>query len=459
MNPVMLAIKHLSTNNTSIIHRKISMQVITLPNSFRWRNMIIKCVMKKPRFVTTFLATALVISALVLGGTFLWFYLRTEELSLRLIHQQAQSLFQQIVLTRRWVTQHGGVFVKVRVGVNPHPFLTSLPGLKVNIKDEDGVQYTLRNPGLVTREISQLADQSGLFTVRITSLKPVNTLTNSPDEFEKEALKLLEEGRTEVAKVQKTDKRTIYRYIAPLYYEQTCNRCHAQQGYEDGDIRGGISISIPMDKLVAEMQHTRLYTVIAVVAIFVTLALILSVIIRRFLKELNIAQEDLVNLACCDSLTGLINHKTAMIRFEEEINSQNRFGDSLSCLMLDVDHFKNVNDRYGHQIGDAALVKVAKTLCEMTRRYDSVCRYGGEEFMIIMPKTDLRTAGIVAERILKKIADDSIDIPEGQFSLTMSCGLAQRCENETASEVIRRADAALYQAKDEGRNRICIADD
>ncbi|MBA3007147.1 MAG: diguanylate cyclase [Desulfocapsa sp.] len=421
--------------------------------------MIISGVMKKPHFVTTFLVTALVISTLILGGTFIWFYLRTEKLSLKLIHQQAQSLFQQVVLTRRWVTQHGGVFVKVQPGVNPNPFLTKLPGLKVNIKDQDGVKYTLRNPGLVTREISQLANQSGLFTARITSLKPVNMLTNSPDEFEREALKLLEEGRNEVAKIQKTSQGTIYRYIAPLYYEQTCNRCHSQQGYEDGDIRGGISISIPMDKLVLEMQQTRLYTIIAVIGIFITLALILLIITRRFLKELNIAHEELVNLASVDSLTGLNNRKSAMIRFEEEISSQTRFKDSLSCLMLDIDHFKTVNDRYGHQVGDEALVKVAKTLFEMTRSYDIVCRYGGEEFMIIMPRTALKNAKIVAERILKKIADDSIEVPNGQFSLTISCGLAQLNDNEIADKVIGRADAALYQAKNEGRNRICIADD
>ncbi len=415
--------------------------------------------MKTYRFVTTFLVTAFVIVALVLGGVFAWFHFRAEQLSLRLIHQQALSLFQQVILTRRWVTQHGGVFVAVRPGVDPNPFLTSLPGLKVNIKDEDGVQYTLRNPGLVTREISQLASQSGLSTARITSLKPVNEVTNSPDDFEREALKQLEEGMTEVTKVQKTPQGTIYRYIAPLYYEKKCNRCHSHQGYKDGDIRGGVSISIPMDKLVAEMRDTRLYTVIAVIVIFVILALILAVIIRRFLKELNIAREELVRLACIDGLTGLVNRKTAMIRFEEEISSQIRSGDSLSCLMLDVDHFKSVNDRYGHQVGDTVLVKVAKTLSETTRLHDIVCRYGGEEFMIIMPKTSLQGAEVIAARILEKIADDAITVPGNHLSVTISCGLAQRGENETADKVIGRADTALYRAKAEGRNRVCVAEE
>lgn len=414
--------------------------------------------MQKPRFVTTFLVTALVIVALVQGGTFIWFHFRAEKLSLELIHQQAQSIFRQVVLTRRWATQHGGVFVKVRPGVDPNPFLTSLPGLKVNIKDEDGVQYTLRNPGLITREISQLANESGLFTVRVTSLKPVNTLTNSPDAFETKALKMLEEGRDEVTQVQKTPQGTVYRYIAPLYYEQSCNRCHAHQGYKDGDIRGGISVSIPMNNMVIEMQNTRIYTVIAVIVIFSALSLILFFVIRRFLVELNTAQAELVRLACADSLTGLVNRKTAMIRFEEEISSHIRFKEPLSCLMVDVDHFKNVNDKYGHQIGDTALINVAKTLSEMTRRHDIVCRYGGEEFLIIMPKTTLTAAKIIAERMLTKISANAIDIPNDHLFLTISCGVAQRGDDETADPLIGRADAALYRAKAEGRNRVCVAE-
>lgn len=413
--------------------------------------------MQKPSFVTTFLVSALVIVALVQGGTFIWFHFRSEKLSLELIHQQAQSIFRQVVLTRRWATQHGGVFVQVRSGVDPNPFLINLPGLKVNIKDEDGITYTLRNPGLITREISQLANESGLFTVRITSLKPVNTLTNSPDAFETEALKQLEEGRDEVTQVQKTPQGTIYRYIAPLYYEKTCNRCHAHQGYQDGDIRGGISVSIPMNNLATEMRLTRIYTVIAVIVIFSALALILFFIVRRFLMELNIAHEELVRLACADSLTGLANRKTAMIRCEEELSSHIRFKEPLSCLMLDVDHFKNVNDRYGHQTGDSALINIATTLSEMTRRHDIVCRYGGEEFLIIMPKTALKAAETIAERIRTKIAANAIEIPDGHLFLTISCGVAQQGDNETADQLIGRADTALYRAKDEGRNRVCIA--
>ncbi|OGU08676.1 MAG: hypothetical protein A2X82_20030, partial [Geobacteraceae bacterium GWC2_55_20] len=410
--------------------------------------------MRKQRFVTTFMVTALVIVALVLSGTFLWFYLRTEKLSMGLVHQQAQTLFRQIVLTQRWVTQHGGVFVQVLPGVDPNPYLTSLPGLKVTIKDEDGVRYTLRNPGLATREISQLANESGLFTVRITSLKPVNT-QNSPDAFERDALRKLENGINEVSKVDRTAKGVFYRYVAPLYYETTCNRCHSHQGYNNGDIRGGISISIPMDKLVDEMKLSRLYTLFGFIVVFGTMFLILFIIARRFMRELSFAQSELEKSACTDSLTGLFNRKTAEIRFKEEISRHIRTGEPLSCLMLDVDHFKSVNDNHGHQIGDMALVEVARIVSELSRQADVVFRYGGEEFLVLLTNTPLQSALIIAERMRIKVEEETANLRDGSLSVTISCGVVEYCDNESVEKFIGRADAALYRAKDNGRNRVC----
>ncbi|MDU0458394.1 MAG: diguanylate cyclase [Geobacteraceae bacterium] len=411
--------------------------------------------MRKLGFVTTFMVTALVIVALVLSGTFLWFHLRTEKLSMGLVHQQAQTLFRQIVLTQRWITQHGGVFVQVFPGVDPNPYLTILPGLKVTIKDEDGVRYTLRNPGLATREISQLANESGLFTVRITSLKPVNELKNSPDAFERDALQKLETGIKEVSKVDRTAHGVFYRYVAPLYYETSCNRCHSHQGYNNGDIRGGISISIPMDKLVHEMKLSRLYTLLGFIVVFGTMLLILFIIARRFMREMGAAQEELEKSACTDSLTGLFNRKTAEIRFSEEISRHSRAGEPLSCLMLDVDHFKNVNDNHGHQIGDWALVEVARVISGLSRQSDAVFRYGGEEFLVLLTNTPLQSALIIAERMRKKVEEDTANLSDGALSITISCGAAQYCDNESVENFIGRADAALYRAKATGRNRVC----
>ncbi len=156
----------------------------------------------------------------------------------------ARAFFQQIVLTRRWIAQHGGVYVAKGPDVEPNPFLYRIPDLKVDITDTEGQTYTLRNPALVTRELSDLAAQEGIFTFHITSLKLVNP-NNAPDGFETKALNAFEAGENEVWRYEGAGDQRHFRYMAPLYVEEPCLRCHGFQGYEVGQVRGGISVTIP----------------------------------------------------------------------------------------------------------------------------------------------------------------------------------------------------------------------
>ena len=155
-----------------------------------------------------------------------------------------RAFFQQIVLTRRWIAQHGGVYVLKGPDVEPNPYLYRIPGLKVDITDDEGQVYTLRNPALVTRELSELAEQQGIFKFHITSLKLINP-NNAPDAFETEALNAFEAGETEVWQSEGTGEQRQFRYMAPLYVESACLRCHGFQGYKIGQVRGGISVSVP----------------------------------------------------------------------------------------------------------------------------------------------------------------------------------------------------------------------
>jgi diguanylate cyclase (GGDEF)-like protein len=412
---------------------------------------------KSLRFVKTFMIASLAVVALVVAATFVGFHLRTEKLTIGLVHQQAAALFRQVVLTRRWVTRHGGVFVKVQQGVNPNPYLTSIPGMKVTIRDQDGELYTLRNPGLVTREISQLANESGLFTVRIISLKPINVATNTPDDFEREALLSLERGEREVAQVQKTPKGPVYRYVGPLYYEDSCNSCHSHQGYQRGDIRGGISISIPMLKVSQEIAQNRLYTIVAGLLVFVVLFALLTVLSRRFISELGSSQDELLRLASIDSLTGLLNRKAVLERADSEISRSERTGAPLSCLLMDLDGFKEVNDTHGHQTGDTALRRLAQVLGEQVRRHDVVSRYGGEEFLVLLPETSAGAGLVVAEKIRRAVSIEPFPGEGASLSMTISIGLAVKRRGESLDSFISRADTALYRAKAEGRNRVCVA--
>ncbi|MFQ5881994.1 MAG: GAF domain-containing protein [Candidatus Methylomirabilales bacterium] len=158
-------------------------------------------------------------------------------------------------------------------------------------------------------------------------------------------------------------------------------------------------------------------------------------------------------LANTDELTGLYNHRYFYQLLGAEVKRALRYDRSLSLIMLDIDHFKQFNDRHGHLVGDEALRRLAQTLRKNSRGVDMVARYGGEEFAIILPETDLGQAAIQAERLRAAAAEQQW--PEGQ--LTISLGVAALTENMTRVEdLVREADWALYQAKAAGRNQVCL---
>jgi len=166
-------------------------------------------------------------------------------------------------------------------------------------------------------------------------------------------------------------------------------------------------------------------------------------------------QEKLERLANFDLLTGLENRRAILRRLEEQIKHANRYKEELSLIMLDLDHFKEVNDHYGHLTGDDVLESVATLVRQSIRDTDTAGRYGGEEFIIVLPKTDLPTALYVAERIREAIAAAEMRDSEGNvFSITVSQGLSSYEPGEDEHSLISRADVALYRAKEGGRNRV-----
>jgi diguanylate cyclase (GGDEF)-like protein len=180
--------------------------------------------------------------------------------------------------------------------------------------------------------------------------------------------------------------------------------------------------------------------------------------LMRFSAELSAANERLQGQALSDALTGLPNRRFAMERLEQEWALTKRGDRALSCLMVDVDHFKSINDRYGHQVGDDALKLVADTLRRAARTQDVVCRYGGEEFLVICPDTDAQAAVLCAERLRTNIAAQGLRLQGGgEHKMTVSIGVAEKSETITSLEALLiRADNNLYAAKEAGRNRTII---
>ena len=177
------------------------------------------------------------------------------------------------------------------------------------------------------------------------------------------------------------------------------------------------------------------------------------------------AYAEILKYATSDALTGLNNRRQFEERLKQEVSNAKRQKHPLCAIMIDIDYFKKVNDTYGHFAGDVVLKKVASLIKSALREYDIPSRYGGEEFIILLPSTKLDDAFIVAERLRRTIENTKIDVPTEKgdgiaytLNVTISSGVYQYKETDTPQEFYQNADKALYVAKENGRNRVIVND-
>ncbi len=165
-----------------------------------------------------------------------------------------------------------------------------------------------------------------------------------------------------------------------------------------------------------------------------------------------------ISRAMTDALTGLPNRRQFDEQLEAVLSAWRRRGQGFTLMMLDVDHFKKLNDKYGHVAGDQMLVAVGRALRDAVRREDVVARYGGEEFALLLPATSLEQSRAVAEKVRRTVAQAALEYEGQAISVTASGGLAMISANENGSSLVARADAALYAAKTAGRNCVFVHD-
>jgi diguanylate cyclase (GGDEF)-like protein len=369
------------------------------------------------------------------------------------ITTRARTIFGTLVLARGWNALHGGVLVEKRAGVLSSPYLDN-----PDRRGIDGTVYTMRTPELMTREMSELTGGDGAFGFHLTSLNPLNP-DNAPDAFEAAALARIERGEAEVAVREIRGDRVLFRYLGPLRVEQACLECHSHQGYLAGQVRGGISVTFDVTKSERGVAQARWIAIGLFVFTTVALLLVLGGLVASLHRRLNAAEARIVEMATTDELTGLHNRRFAEQRLKEELVRSQRHDRRCACIMLDIDLFKQTNDSFGHAAGDAVLRGLAQAARSALRESDLIGRWGGEEFLAVLPETDLAGARVMAERLRQAVEAMRVDFEGRQLSATVSLGVADALpghdpDARDAERLVARADEALYRAKGAGRNRI-----
>lgn len=403
-----------------------------------------------------FLNLSLVLVVFIIG-IFIGIFFNHRQLFYHQVELRAKTLLSALHIIRQWNANYGGVYVEKKLGVKNDPYQPN-PELPA----ADGRVLTLRNPAFMLKEISEAAREFNWFSLHLSSLQPLDP-DNQPDDFEKTALANFTQGMDEYCAMEKKEDRTFYRAAKALWVEEGCMHCHAAQNFRLGEIRGALAVKFEITDLVQELERDKKILILLSLSAIVALLGVIYYLVVRLMRKIKEAQLKLVELATIDDLTGLYNRRYFYDRFNQEIERARRYQHFLSCLILDLDDFKRVNDTYGHLVGDQVLQEIAQIVRDNCRASDLPARFGGEEFILLLPETDPQGALIIAERLRELIARHEIRGPNGlTIGVTASFGVASLSPSElntlgSGEKLIQRADGALYQAKQSGKNQVVIA--
>jgi diguanylate cyclase (GGDEF)-like protein len=392
-----------------------------------------------------YITGAVAIWILLIGLSAFWNVSQAVNNQRQIYLDTARSSFSLIVTMREWNSRLGGIYAPITGTVAPNPYLAD-PAR--DITTTTGLTLTKLNPAFMTRLVAELAREKNGINFHITSLKPIRP-ENKAEAWEAAALTSFESNsQAEYSDFSSSGSSLVFRYMAPLVTQQSCLKCHAQQGYQVGDIRGGISVTVP----------ARLSPNWALLISHLIIALGGGFLIIVFGNQISNTLGALQAQSHLDGLTLIHNRRYFDEYFQREYLAARRRKMPLSIIIGDIDYFKAYNDTYGHQAGDECLIQVAKALRSVLKRPgDLVARYGGEEFGIILPDTPSEGMLVLGDLLRGKI--ESLQIPHRASTVseyvTISLGITTATTFASGKNaLIHTADQALYRAKAQGRNAV-----
>lgn len=406
-----------------------------------------------------------------------WNVSQQSENALELATESARQKFQMIELMRGWNADHGGVYTWVTPGNEPNPYLND-PAR--DLVTQEGGKLTKLNPAYMTRQISELAQQTQV-SFHLTSLRPLNP-KNKADAWEALALKQFETGLREKSEWVVTDGRRTLRYIAPLFTKTPCLACHAVQGYQLGEIRGGLSITQDAnhlhDALISENTRILLVHFAAwlLAAFFLQISIDSNRKYVRALRDIHSAQvatieeqrDDLVRanreieiLASWDRRNGL-HSRAHLHRMMESIwGVHARNGVALSLMLVEIDRFSEYRGRFGAVEGEAIIRQVGLIVRRSADVLDAIgARYDGATFIVLIPDAEAPAVAAAADDVLHAVRSLQIEHGEVQDDiLEVRIGIATITPSLRVSpaSLPQAAERALKDARKEGGKPIHIS--
>jgi len=421
----------------------------------------------------------------IISVSFLYMLHRTSifenEMIIRNAKQQARMLYKQILLTRQWVADHNGLFVQKVPGVEANPFL-DLP----MVHDQNGKIYVMRNPAMVTRELSEYAARDGLGHFRVTSLKPVNP-ANKPDDFEKLCMVDFDHGHQEAIAVRNEPGGRVVRYMAPLNVDESCLGCHARHGYAKGDIRGALSITIPIhwaDQMIKKNNQSLI--MIGIITIFlVTISLFLmfeSLVVHRINRLSDamdhfpepLPEQRLLPTVFRDELDVLQNHFSSfcdrLLKSQEELDKAQRqawFNEKMASLgILTAGIAHEVNNPLGGMLNCVKTMQEDPENGELHKRYLPLLDKGLRRIEYTMRQllNFGRTEPLMLREIdVRKLIDECIDLlsyklKDIDLEVNVTVSKHYRLNSEALKQIIINIGLNSIQAMPKGGKLYVSAD-